>query len=192
MNRTYLTVFPWERERWKDVAWGGLIKKLQSSLSLFPMGPMSSPLDLGRLMTASSYSTVEDSTELFGLGHKELCSFCLVLLEHLRSGSAPSPGTSQNPTTMLWGSPSHMERPHVGPQYTVPAEPSLGVTPAQEPDIWVKKFPNDCSPQVDATPDIIKQRQAIILTLPCPHTWPRKEWGAKLIVSTDDGFFVCY
>lgn len=43
-----------ERKVKKDVAWGGLIKKLWSSLPLFPLGPMSSPLDLGGLMTASS------------------------------------------------------------------------------------------------------------------------------------------
>lgn len=160
-------------------------------------GPMSSPLDLGRFMTASSWSTAEYFTELLRLGHKELGTFCLVLLEHLLSGSASSPGASQNPTTMQWGSPSYLERPHVGPpriQFQLSPAFELPQPRSQTYEWRISKWfqsPGICV-SADETPHIIKKRQVIILNLPYPHTWPREDRRAKLIISTDDGLFVCY
>lgn len=65
-------------------------------------------------------------------------------LGHTRPTSWPPCKKSDYPeATILWGSPSHKERPWVD----IPADqPFLQVTPAQVPHMWTKMLPDDSIP----------------------------------------------
>lgn len=113
-------------------------------------GPMSSSLGCGQTDDCFKQKRIaDDSGELVRLGHKQPRSVCLALLKHWLSGSTLSGSFSEH-CHMLWGSPSHLQRPHAGTSVYSPSRwvPSLRVIPIQRPNTPVKKLPNDSIPQI--------------------------------------------
>jgi len=70
----------------------------------------------------------------------------LALQEHLHHPGDLGLSLSE-PSHHTVRSPSHMERPRVGPLVSSSAVPSHWVIPAQTPAMWGKKPPDDSSPQ---------------------------------------------
>lgn len=117
-------------------------------------------------------------------GHKRLHNFCLVLLERPSLCMIPLEILSlqillfgiQPP--MLWKSSKPLGE--IRCKYS--GWLSLPVAPAQVPDTWVKKLPDDSRLQWSKlpstihqsqarVPDIMEQRQAIV-TVSCLNSWP--------------------
>ena len=93
-----------------------------------------------------------DAVWFLRLGHKRPrgCPGSLGILASSRGSLLGLPLSEPSRHTVRC--PSHMERPCVGPLVNSPAAPSHGVIPAQTPDMWGKKPPDDSSPQPPKSP----------------------------------------